>query len=370
MGLKNFLSHLMEDDSTHPGESDPVQPHPATADDSASAQAGASHPVVGVLARTLRALGDGAFEMEDDLKTRYLALAEQVETGDPTAWSRIPGKVAEQRKAEKTWVSRNLRELAETVVGLVTRLGRNVSLDRDSDRQMGGQLDRLRSAVKTENMPEMRREVLGAVETLSTVMKLRDDRQRMEMAAVSRELEHLKTELSSARKEMAIDPLTRLYNRTSFDDHVKTTMALSTLAGRESCLLMVDIDHFKNVNDTYGHQAGDAVLKIVSGELAKCFPRKTDFTARYGGEEFAVVLSEDGETIGVTLAQRLLGKIRDAVILWEGVEVRVTVSVGVAEIGAGQTTEDWISVADQRLYQAKHSGRDRVVGGEPPEAAG
>ena len=362
LGIKKFLSHLMEDDSNHPGQAEAVRP-PSP---SSSSIATIGHPATVALVKVLRALGDGAFEMDDDPRTKYSALAEQAETGDVTALGRIPTKVADQRKVEKTWVSRNIRDLAETMVGLVTRLGRNVSLDRVSDRQMEDQLQRLRGAVKTESLQEIRREVLGSVEALSSVIKERDDRQRREMAAVSRELENLKTELSHARKEMAVDPLTRLFNRASFDEHINTCVALAALAGRDSCLLMVDIDHFKCVNDTHGHQAGDAVLKLVSSEMTLCFPRKSDFVARYGGEEFAIVLSEDGEKVGKMLADRLLGRIRDLVPVWEEIEIPVTISVGVAEIKPGQTAQEWIATADQRLYEAKKAGRNCLVG-TPPE---
>jgi len=359
VGLKNFLSHLMEDDSNHPGEVESNESGTAPATHASAAIP--IHPDVQALGKTLRAMGEDAFEMDQDLRAKYLALAELAETGDTTALGRIPGRVTDNRKAERSWVTRNIRELAETIVGLVTRLGRNVTLDREADQQMEGQLERLRGAVKHESLPELRREVLGAVETLSVVMKQRDERQRSEMAAVSRELENLKAELSHARKELAVDPLTRLYNRAAFDEHVKTCLALATLAGRDSCLLMLDIDNFKLVNDEYGHQAGDAVLRTVSGELAKCFPRKSDFVSRYGGEEFVVVLSEDGEEIGRMLAERFLERIRESVSVWEDQEIGVTVSIGVAQLQPGQSVQEWIAQADERLYRAKAAGRDRMV---------
>jgi diguanylate cyclase (GGDEF)-like protein len=358
MGLKKFLSHLVSDDSNHPGDGESSSDATTASE---PAQGLAIHPAIDALGRTLRALGDGAFEMDEELGPKYVALAEQVESGATSGLDRIPSKVAENRRLERSWVTRNIRDLAETIVGLVTRLGRNVSLDRSSDLQMEGQLVRLRGAVKQESLNDIRREVLGAVETLAMVMRDRDERQRKEMASISRELERLKTELSHARKEMAVDPLTRLYNRASFDEHLQTCIALAMLAGREACLMMVDIDHFKVVNDTHGHLAGDTVLKAVSDELAKCFPRKSDFVARYGGEEFAVVLSEDGEKVGRMLTQRLLDRIRGTVPVYGEVEIPVTVSVGVAELQPGQTVQEWIATADQRLYEAKRGGRDRFV---------
>jgi diguanylate cyclase (GGDEF)-like protein len=124
---------------------------------------------------------------------------------------------------------------------------------------------------------------------------------------------------------------------------------------------MVDVDRFKDLNDRLGHPAGDAALRGLSDALSRAFPRKSDFVARYGGEEFAVVLSEDGEDVGKRLAERLLGLVRGMRIPWEGEEIGISISIGVAMPGEGDEVEDWVGRADRRLYQAKQEGRDRAV---------
>jgi diguanylate cyclase (GGDEF)-like protein len=125
-------------------------------------------------------------------------------------------------------------------------------------------------------------------------------------------------------------------------------------------LLIFDVDHFKMINDTYGHPAGDAVLRSVSDALARSFPRRSDIVARYGGEEFAVVLSETGLADAQRLANRGLDAIRESKATHAGRTLSVTASGGVAVLLPGEDVADLIVRADHALYEAKRSGRDRI----------
>ena len=139
---------------------------------------------------------------------------------------------------------------------------------------------------------------------------------------------------------------------------------ISVLSGRPSCLLMIDIDFFKVINDTYGHQSGDKVLTRLSEILKKTFPRKTDFVARYGGEEFTVIFSEDDARIGTMLAERLCKIVRESKFETDdNRDIQVTVSIGVAEKHADESIEAWMKRADVALYNAKESGRNAVCVG-------
>lgn len=370
MGIKSFLNQLLEAEalpkSTGTVSSPAIRPEEAPVRDPQLVQA---------LVGTLRAVGEGSFDMDDadveSVRARFEELAGMAQSGSQEMIDTIAETVAAHRRRERHWVTKVMRDLGETVVSLMTRLGRNVTLDRSADLRVESQLKRLRGAVAQDNLMEVRKEVLSAADTIAGALKERDDRQRSEMAAISRQLESLKSELTHTRKEMALDGLTRIYNRASLDDHLLGVASLAVLSGREACLLMVDVDHFKAVNDTWGHQAGDAVLKAIAEQLVKAFPRRTDFVGRYGGEEFAVVLGEDGGGTGMMLAQRLLEKVRDLVVPWEEQEIKVTVCVGVAgfhdESAEDPRTEDlvrdWVARADKALYVAKSEGRDRAVQG-------
>ena len=364
MGIRKLLSQLIEPEDAPLEDSSPrprggVDAHDERRDSN----------VERVLADVVRAVGEGCFDMDGEkaeaIQERFNELARQVDGADEAGLAALPGNVAAHRRHERHWVSKNVRDIAETVVGLVTRLGRNVTLDRASDSRVEKQLRRLKGAAEQPDLAGMRNEVLSAVETIAEAMKERDERQRSEMAAISRQLESLRNELTHTRKEMSMDGLTRIYNRASLDEHMESVVSISVLSGRDACLLMVDIDHFKAVNDTWGHQAGDAVLRAVADLLVKCFPRRSDFVGRYGGEEFVVVLGEDGAATGRMLAQRLLERARELVVSWEGQEIRVTVSAGIAAFADGDGVKEWVARADKALYEAKAGGRDQAVEAAP-----
>lgn len=164
------------------------------------------------------------------------------------------------------------------------------------------------------------------------------------------------------------DPLTQLYNRRHLDERLKAEFAYASRHAGELCVLLVDVDHFKRVNDTYGHPAGDEVLKHVARGLLHIV-RVEDLVARFGGEEFIILARGIDENGGVAFAERVRTFLRSLRIDWEGAELSVTVSVGVAHLGVGSTYESvqtFLSAADGALYRAKAQGRDRVAVAEVP----
>lgn len=158
------------------------------------------------------------------------------------------------------------------------------------------------------------------------------------------------------------DPLTGLSNRRHFRAVLDRTIDVVARSGDPALLLMLDIDHFKKVNDNYGHQAGDKVLQTVATALGKCV-RPMDTLARYGGEEFAVILPNCHAYFGETIAERIRQTIEQMSIpIAPGTELKVTVSVGgaYAPEWVRSTAALWTERADVQLYRAKSEGRNRV----------
>ncbi len=159
------------------------------------------------------------------------------------------------------------------------------------------------------------------------------------------------------------DSLTKLFNRRRLDADLKGEVARSVRYGHPLTLLMIDIDHFKSVNDTFGHQVGDEVLKLVAATLGR--GRETDSAYRFGGEEFTVMFRETGTAAARAVAERMRIKIKETVATL-GLAQEVTVSVGVAAISDRVRTADkLIQAADTALYTAKAQGRNRVVISNP-----
>ena len=161
------------------------------------------------------------------------------------------------------------------------------------------------------------------------------------------------------------DPLTGLANRRSFDEELALEWRRAERVGSELALILADVDDFKNVNDTHGHQKGDEVLRRV-GELLGAAVRQVDLAARYGGEEFAVIVPETDLGDALKLAERLRSHVRKAKIeLSDGTRLGVTSSFGVAIKGELGRAEELIAAADEALYAAKGAGKNRVA----PEVA-
>jgi diguanylate cyclase (GGDEF)-like protein len=169
-----------------------------------------------------------------------------------------------------------------------------------------------------------------------------------------------KIELVSRRS--VTDVLTGLWNRRHFDDQLQRVLVETDRYGKESALVILDIDHFKKVNDSYGHPAGDAVLRMVAGAM-KELVRTTDVCARIGGEELCVILPQTDAVGALELAERLREKIESTAVPWRAGTIHVTASFGVATYGAGGGPAEKASLfqeADRALYKAKADGRNCV----------
>ncbi len=158
------------------------------------------------------------------------------------------------------------------------------------------------------------------------------------------------------------DALTGSYNRRHFDDRLRAEIAFAVRHATDCGLILMDLDHFKKVNDTYGHPAGDEVLRHL-GAIATRMLRTEDVFARFGGEEFAVILRGASTRGSSQLAERLRDALSTHHAVYDGQKIPMTLSAGCAALSCctAPTSEEVIAVADRRLYAAKQAGRNRVV---------
>ncbi len=172
--------------------------------------------------------------------------------------------------------------------------------------------------------------------------------------------EVLREQLEQVARTAYTDALTGIWNRRYIEERFPNVLHRANSLGKKISVFMIDIDHFKAVNDTYGHTNGDEVLRRVAGILQRGI-RGQDAAARYGGEEFCVILYDVSEEVAVKIAERIREQVAQEDILLEGEKVKVTISTGVAFSGPGISAEQLMSTADRRLYRGKELGRNRVI---------
>jgi len=187
--------------------------------------------------------------------------------------------------------------------------------------------------VDISNEKKMQRELKRYISTLEVLMEKKDEASK-------------------------IDPATKLYNRRVFTEELPEVIERAKCMGNKICVLMMDLDDFKSINDTYGHLTGDEVLLSFADVMRNCF-RSGDILARYGGDEFTAILVGVDISAAKSIAERFLENVRCNVRLPDGESI--TMSIGGSEMRDGEDTMDLFARADEALYEAKKSGKNRVV---------
>lgn len=180
--------------------------------------------------------------------------------------------------------------------------------------------------------------------------------------ALSEVAEDLLNQNEKFRKEATSDTLTKLFNRRSFDSFIKRYWELWESRKVIFCLAMLDLDHFKKVNDTYGHKAGDEVLKAISGIFLNNKRTGIDFHFRYGGEEFAIISTSvkiNEMEIYISRLNKIIAGL--AIKINADTRVKVTISAGICSVEKSSSIDDLIDKADKALYKAKEAGRNKVI---------
>jgi len=250
----------------------------------------------------------------------------------------------------------------------------NLSASREMDTQIREQVDGLQSSMQEADDLEGLKQVLenhleGLLGTMDQHQKQRDQREQEvssrlkslaeRVAVMEQEAQVVRENLEEQRQKALIDPLTGLPNRAAWTERLEHEVTQWPRHGNSLLLAMLDLDHFKRINDNYGHLAGDRVLKIIATVLRKRL-RGSDFIARFGGEEFVLLVPDTPLASGAKLAEGLRAAIEACPFHFKGEPVTITVSVGMTAFKAGEHSDLVLKRADQALYRAKSAGRNRV----------
>lgn len=286
--------------------------------------------------------------------------------------------VSDSGQREFAGYLKQLNERLAVFIGTLNAASEGYSASLESTRsfnqQLRDQVSDLQSSVQEASDLESLKQALeqrleGLLQSVSNHQRQRDSSEtevaeRLQglvrrVAEMEQEAQQFREHIEEQRQKSLLDPLTGLPNRAAWIERLELEVARRQRYGGQLLLAALDIDHFKRINDGYGHLAGDRVLKIIAGELSKRL-RKTDFMARFGGEEFVLLIPATPLAGGVQLLETLRAAIEACPFHFKGEPVTITLSAGIAEFRDGETPEAAFERADQALYRAKGAGRNRI----------
>lgn len=277
-----------------------------------------------------------------------------------------------------------LKSLNERLNQLQVWIGQGEQLEqkfsdasKDFDEKMRGHLDGLKSVLATGSTQELKGSVSHQLdEVFATLDGFKLDQRGREITfqqhikALSQkvkdmenELKHTKDQLNKSQMKAMMDSLTQLPNRGAYDMNIQKEYERFRRYGGDLSLIVCDVDKFKKINDSYGHQAGDKVLQLISRQVQKG-TRDTDLIARYGGEEFVVILPETNSEAAMLVGEKIRQQVSKSPFHFKGERVQITVSCGVAVFEKGFRPEQVFDAADSALFKAKENGRNLVQLGE------
>lgn len=245
---------------------------------------------------------------------------------------------------------------------------------RDLDQELRVQVSGLQASVQdATNLESLKRSLEqrldGLLGTMGHYRQQREDQEQAvagrlhelveRVAVMEQEAKGFREHMEEQRQKALTDPLTGLPNRAGWTERLELEMARYQRYGGELLMAVMDIDHFKRINDNYGHLAGDKVLKIIATELAGRL-RKTDFIARFGGEEFVLLIPSTPMEGGRQMVETLRAAVAACPFHFKNEPVTITMSAGITAFAAQESADKVFERADQALYRAKNAGRDRI----------
>ena len=284
----------------------------------------------------------------------------------------------ERRRRAETALKEILGEVLKTETGLVEMVDSSqqalATAGREHDARISRVVGNLAQAIsKADELELLKSTALEHLRQMREGIKARQAREQELLSSTRRQLEEARRHLNLMRsrmqeveaqserlsREALTDPLTGVWNKRAFTRQLG--FALEREEAWPFCLIMVDIDNFKGVNDTYGHQAGDRALVAIADRARSCL-RKQDTLFRYAGDEFVILLLQTPREEALQVAERVRQATANIRFTFRGQgELRITISMGVAQAEPGDTVESLFQRADQALYRAKQAGRDRVT---------
>lgn len=267
------------------------------------------------------------------------------------------------RLEENAYTQKTFEDFRAIIWDFVDQLAEDVSQEQKDDGEIRQSLDELKEAVEANSIDSLKTHSRKFIDCYIENQFKKDKRRGARMKSIRKNLNLVKKQLTDAQQEARVDGMTGAFNRKTFDEYCHQYAKLPADASMPVSMIILDIDHFKKINDTYGHQIGDFVIKELVGALKGHFTRESDLICRIGGEEFAVVLPDYDVAAAAKRAEELMKKVRALAYVHEDHQIRFTVSAGIAQLNSleGENVGSWLKRADWALYHSKNTGRNRAT---------
>ncbi len=263
----------------------------------------------------------------------------------------------------------SVREMVESIDGVLDKLSlRLIDMIEKSDNSTI-EIQKIKSELELYNEADTSNFKIAHKKLFTIALALEENTQLLsknlknhsgEVEQLGNKIHKLEKELEAAKQDSKEDFLTKLYNKRALDEFMAIKEAEFKRYGHNFSVVMFDLDHFKAVNDNYGHDAGDAVLSAFA-KIIKKEARSVDVIGRFGGEEFMALLSETDTKGGAVFAEKVRKHVQKAKFMYKGKRIEVTVSCGISERAKHVSLQGAINSADEYLYKAKNDGRNQVA---------
>ncbi len=287
-------------------------------------------------------------------------------------------QMEEENKELQTFLHQlgdNLKEIDQNLFGAQSSHKESMSSGREFDAVVHAHVQDIQN--KVEAAPEssqLKQQIQGRLDAIRKHLEqyreteeTRQQQLEIQLAhlnsrvhGMENEGEKLRQRLQEKHEQAVRDPLTGLHNRLAYDERVMQEFARWKRYGQPMVLMMIDVDHFKHVNDTYGHKAGDKALVLIADQLRNHL-RESDFLARFGGEEFVVLMPETDLESAVVAAEKLRAAVEKCQFHYQNTQVSITFSAGLAQLCKNDNPESLFQRADEAMYRAKEAGRNQCL---------
>ena len=330
---------------------------------------------IDTLGTVIRTMGEASIPLDHDDPDRFASLcfdmARHVENGaavpaqDITPmqdgsrqWQQVQRFFVDRRHAEAKFVGEKLGDYRGVVEDLMLGLRQIGQRDAETEHAVRQCFESIENAMTGGLLPDVRGAMKEAISNVEQTFAQQKQVYEQQIEELNKRMSSLRQDLSAVREEMKRDTLTNAYNRGAFDQAIAQFLNLGFMTGQSVTLVLIDLDHFKTINDTFGHATGDEVLRAVGETLERSFIRKNDFVARFGGDEFAVLLADTSAAQSAPIIGRFLDNLRKIEVSHRDWVGPVTCSAGYAESADTDDVRSFLERADRGLYAAKAAGRN------------